>query len=142
MRKFLILDKVLLIDPSRELSDFLRFCVDRFWPGLQIVSYQSARGCPEEKFDCTEFDLVVMEHGPHIPPEQGIAWLETIRRHPAAPAVVVISSELTESVGAKAECLGAAAVLKKNDLSPNRFADCLDQVFGGLAPDLGSAAFA
>jgi DNA-binding NarL/FixJ family response regulator len=138
MPKYEILNKALVIDPSGELVDFLRFCAGRFWPGLEIVSHLWERGCPDENFDWAGFDLVVMEHRPRQPHEQGIAWLEAIRRHPAAPAVVLISSELNERSRMEAKRLGADAVLNKNNLSPNRFADCLDQVFGGLAPDSDS----
>ncbi len=135
MPKYEILNKALVIDPSSELSHLLRFCAGRFWPGLEIVSHLWERGCPDENFDWTGFDLVVMEHRPRKPYAQGIAWLDAIRRYPTAPAVVLICSELTERLRVEAKCLGAVAVLDKCKLSPNRFADCLDQVFGGLVPD-------
>jgi hypothetical protein len=122
--------KALVIDPSGELRDFLRFCAARFWPGLQIVSYLCARG-PDEKFDLGGFDLIVVEHRLHHPHDQGIAWVRAIRRNLAAPAVVLICGELTEGLRAQAQRVGAAAVLNKSDLSPSRFAECLDRVWGG-----------
>src|SRR5262245_54989661 len=90
------LNKALVIDPSGELRDFLRFCAGRFWPNLQIVSYLWARGCPDETYDWAGFDLVVLEHRLHNRQDNGIEWLRTMRQNPAAPAIVFISSELTE----------------------------------------------
>ena len=61
------LNKALVIDPSGELRDFLRFCAGRLWPKLEIVSYRWARGCPDETFDWKGFDLVVLEERLHVP---------------------------------------------------------------------------
>lgn len=135
MASYPVLNKALVIDPSGELRDFLRFCAGRFWPGLKIVGHLWARGCPDESFDWSGYDLVVMEHRLHNSNDRGIAWLREIRRNPAAPPVVLISGELTESLRAEAERVGAAAALSKNDLSPSQFAECLDRVLGGARPE-------
>jgi CheY-like chemotaxis protein len=139
MATYPALNKALVIDPSGELRDFLRFCSGRLWPNLEIVSYLWARGCPGEMFDWTGFDLVVLEHRLHNSHDQGIEWLRAMRRNPAAPAIVLIAGELTESLRAEAERAGAAAVLDKNDLSPRRFAECLDRASRGPTPDSSSA---
>ena len=129
------LNKVLVIDPSGELRDFLRFCGGRLGRNLQIVSYLWARGCPDESYDWTGFDLVLLEQRLHNPQDRGIEWLRAMRRNPAAPAIVLISDELTERLRAEAEHAGAAAVLNKNDLSPRRFSECLDQLQGIATPE-------
>ena len=133
------LNKVLVIDPSGELRDFLRFCAGRLWPNLEIVSYLWARGCPDETYEWAGFDLVVMEHRLHNPHDQGIEWLRAMRGNPAAPAIVLIAGELTEGLRAEAERVGAAAVLNKNDLSPRRFSECLERALRGSHPDSGSS---
>jgi DNA-binding NarL/FixJ family response regulator len=133
------LKKALVIDPSGELRDFLRFCAGRFWPNLEIVSYLWARGCPSATYEWAGFDLVVMEHRLHHPDDQGIEWLRAMRRNPAVPAVVLITDELTESLRTEAERAGAAAVLNKNDLSPRRFGECVDRALRGTRPESRSA---
>ena len=65
MATYPALNKALVIDPSGELRDFLRFCAGRFWPNLQIVSYLWARGCPDETYEWAGFDLVVLEERLH-----------------------------------------------------------------------------
>jgi hypothetical protein len=135
MSSYPALNKALVIDPSGELRDFLRFCAARLWPRLQIVGYLWARGCPDESFDWSGYDVVVMEHRLHNAHDRGVAWVGAIRRNPAAPPVVLVSGELTESLQEEAERVGAAAALSKNDLSPSRFAECLDRVFGGSGSD-------
>ena len=140
MATYPALNKALVIDPSGELRDFLRFCAGRFWPNLQIVSYLWARGCPDESFDWTGFDLVVLEQRLHNPQDRGIDWLRAMRENPAAPPIVLISDELTASLRSEAEQVGAAAVLDKSGLSPRQFAECLDQARRGVAP--GSMAVA
>jgi DNA-binding response OmpR family regulator len=139
MATYPALNKALVIDPSGELRDFLRFCAGRFWPNLEIVSYLWARGCPTETYEWAGFDLVVLEHRLHNPQDQGIEWLRAMRRNPAAPAIVLIVGELTESLAVEAQHAGAAAVLNKNDLSPRRFAECLDRVLRGSPQASGSA---
>jgi len=140
MATYPALNKALVIDPSGELRDFLRFCAGRFWPNLEIVSYLWARGCPGETYEWAGFDVVVLEHRLHNPHDQGIEWLRAMRRNPAAPAIVLIVGELTESLRAEAERAGAAAVLNKNDLSPRRFAECLDRVLRGAPADCDSSS--
>jgi hypothetical protein len=130
MASYPALNKALVIDPSGELRDFMRFCAARFWPGLQIVGYIWARGCPDESFDWSGYDLVVMEHRLHNSQDCGVAWLQSIRRNPGAPPVVLICGELSESLRAQAERAGAAATLTKNDLSASQFAECLGRVLG------------
>ena len=127
MASYPVLKKALVIDPSGELRDFLRFCAGRFWPDLEIVSYLWARGCPDQAYDWTGFDLVLLEHRLHSHYDQGIEWLRAIRRNPTAPPIVLISGELTDSLRSEAERVGAAAVLDKNDLSPRRFAQSVER---------------
>jgi eukaryotic-like serine/threonine-protein kinase len=127
MTTYPVLKKALVIDPSGELRDFLRFCAGRFWPDLEIVSYLWARGCPDQAYDWTGFDLVLLEHRLHSHYDQGIEWLRAIRRNPTAPPIILISGELTDSLRTEAERVGAAAVLDKNDLSPRRFAQSVEQ---------------
>ena len=139
METYPALNKVLVIDPSGELRDFLRFCAGRFWPSLEIESYLWARGCPGETYDWAGIDLVLLEHRLHSPQDQGIEWLRAMRRNPAVPLIVLIAGELTESLRIEAERVGAAAVLSKNDLSPRRFADCLNRALRGADPNWRSA---
>lgn len=137
------LNKALVIDPSGELRDFLRFCAGRLWPQLEIVSYRWARGCPDETFDWKGFDLVVLEERLHVPGDRGVNWLRTLRRNSAVPAIVLVAHELTEKLRTEAERAGAAGVLNKDDLSPRRFAECVDRALRGpveeAAPTVAAA---
>ena len=125
------LNKALVIDPSGELRDFLRFCAGRLWPKLEIVSYLWARGCPRDTFDWTGFDLVVLEHRFHNPNDRGIDWVRTLRLNPAVPPIVLVAGERTENLRIEAERAGATAVLNKDDLSPRQFAECVERALRG-----------
>ena len=134
------LNKALVIDPSGELRDFLRFCAGRLWPKLEIVSYLWARGCPDETFDWTGIDLVVLENRLHDPQDRGIDWLRALRQNSAAPAIVLVAGELTENLRMEAELAGAVAVIDKDDLSPRHFAECLSRALSGPGEDFDSAS--
>jgi DNA-binding NarL/FixJ family response regulator len=136
------LNKALVIDPSGELRDFLRFCAGRLWPELEIVSYRWARGCPDETFDWKGFDLVVLEERLHVPGDRGVNWLRTLRRNSAVPSIVLVAHELTEKLRGEAERAGAAGVLNKDDLSPRRFAECVDRALRGPVEEAASTAAA
>jgi eukaryotic-like serine/threonine-protein kinase len=125
------LNKALVIDPSGELRDFLRFCAGRLWPKLEIVSYRWARGCPDETFDWTGFDLVVLEERLHVPGDRGVNWLRALRRNSAVPSIVLVAQEVTEKLRKEAERAGAAGVFNKDDLSPRGFAECVDRALRG-----------
>ena len=132
------LNKALVIDPSGELRDFLRFCAGRLWPKLEIVSYLWARGCPRDTFDWTGFDLIVLEHRLHNPNDRGIDWVRTLRLNPAVPPIVLIAGELTENLRIEAERAGATAVLNKDDLSPRQFAECVERALRGAGEEPNS----
>jgi DNA-binding NarL/FixJ family response regulator len=136
------LNKALVIDPSGELRDFLRFCAGRLWPKLEIVSYRWARGCPDETFDWKGFDLVVLEERLHAPGDRGVNWLRTLRRNSAVPSIVLVAHELTEKLRGEAERAGAAGVLNKDDLSPRRFAECVDRALRGPVEEAASTVAA
>jgi serine/threonine protein kinase len=136
------LNKALVIDPSGELRDFLRFCAGRLWPKLEIVSYRWARGCPDETFDWKGFDLVVLEERLHVPGDRGVNWLRTLRPNSAVPSIVLVAHELTEKLRGEAERAGAAGVLNKDDLSPRRFAECVDRALRGPVEEAASTAAA
>jgi DNA-binding NarL/FixJ family response regulator len=136
------LNKALVIDPSGELRDFLRFCAGRLWPKLEIVSYRWARGCPDETFDWKGFDLVVLEERLHVPGDRGVNWLRTLRPNSAVPSIVLVAHELTEKLRGEAERAGAAGVLNKYDLSPRRFAECVDRALRGPVEEAASTAAA
>src|SRR3984893_4403479 len=135
MATYPALNKALVIDPSGELRDFLRFCAGRLWPKLEIVSYRWARGCPDETFDWKGFDLVVLEERLHVPGDRGVNWLRTLRRNSAVPSIVLVAHELTEKLRGEAERAGAAGVLNKDDLSPRRFAECGDRALRGAGEE-------
>jgi serine/threonine protein kinase len=136
------LNKALVIDPSGELRDFLRFCAGRLWPKLEIVSYRWARGCPDETFDWRGFDLVVLEERLHVPGDRGVNWLRTLRRNSAVPSIVLVAHELTEKLRTEAERAGAAGVFNKDDLSPRRFAECVDRALRGPVEEAASTVVA
>ena len=136
------LNKALVIDPSGELRDFLRFCAGRLWPKLEIVSYRWARGCPDETFDWSGFDLVVLEERLHVPGDRGVNWLRTLRRNSAVPSIVLVAHELTEKLRTEAERAGAAGVFNKDDLSARRFAECVDRALRGPVEEAASTVVA
>ena len=140
MSPYAPINKALVIDPSGELRDFLRFCAGRIWPKLEIVSYLWARGCPDDAFDWTGIDLVVLEHRLHDTHVRGIDWLRALRQNPAVPSIVLVAGELTENLRVEAELAGAAAVFDKDDLSPRQFAERLTRALHGPDEELDSAS--
>lgn len=131
--------KVLVIDPSGEARDFLRYCSARAWSRLVIVPYNFSLGPPRADFDWSGFDLVVLEQQLNAPDQKGVAWLLEIRRCERAPPVIMLIGALTDDLRRQAKLAGAAAVLGKDEISSSVFIQCVKRILGG-SPSTGDTA--
>ncbi|MGA2187355.1 MAG: protein kinase [Steroidobacteraceae bacterium] len=131
--------KVLVIDPSGEARDFLRYCVARVWSKLIITPYDFALGRPGANFDWSRFDLIILEQQLNVPGEEGLEWLREIRRNERAPPVIMLVGAPTDELRREAKRAGAGAFLGKDEITSNAFVRCVRRVLSG-APSTGDTA--
>jgi serine/threonine-protein kinase PpkA len=131
--------KVLVIDPSGEARDFLRYCVARAWSKLIITPYDFALGRPGANFDWSTFDLIILEQQLNVPGQEGLEWLREIRRNERAPPVIMLVGAPTDELRREAKRAGAGAFLGKDEITSNAFVRCVRRVLSG-APSTGETA--
>jgi len=131
--------KVLVIDPSGEARDFLRYCAARAWSKLSITLYNFAAGRPGSQFDWSQYDFVILEQQLNAPGEVGLEWLREIRQNERAPPIIMLVGAPTDELRREAKRVGAAAFLGKDETTSNAFVRCVRRVLSG-APSSGDTA--
>ena len=131
--------KLMVIDPSGEIRDFVRYCAARAWANLIITPYDFAKGRPGPDFNWEGFDLILLEQRLNIPTELGLTWLKEIRAQPETPPVIMLVGAPSDDLRRDAKRAGAAAFLGKDEVTPNVFVRCVERVLSG-APSTGETA--
>jgi tRNA A-37 threonylcarbamoyl transferase component Bud32 len=131
--------RVLVIDPSGEARDFLRYCAARAWSKLIITPHDFALGRPGPDYDWSRFDLVILEQQLNAPGQMGLDWLREICRDERAPPVIMLVGKPTDDLRRDAKRAGAAAFLGKDETTSNAFVRCVRRVLSG-APSTGDTA--
>jgi len=131
--------KVLVIDPSGEARDFLRYCAARAWSKLVITPHNFALGRPGPQFEWSGFDFVILEQQLNAPDQEWLEWLREIRRSDRAPPVIMLVGAPTDKLRRDAKQAGAAAFLGKDETTSHAFVRCVRRVLSG-APSTGETA--
>jgi len=57
-----MLNKILIIDDSPEIKDFIKYCISRVWPAVEIDIYDPVQGQPDEEFNWDPYDLLILDY--------------------------------------------------------------------------------
>jgi tRNA A-37 threonylcarbamoyl transferase component Bud32/FixJ family two-component response regulator len=116
--------RFLIVDHSSEFRGALAGMLRARWPAAQTDDWDpQQRGNPGEVL-AGGYSAVLLES--HPGGEDGIAWVERIRRNPEAPPVVLIADQGDTHVAIQALKAGAADFLRKSGLTPERLARSLE----------------
>jgi FixJ family two-component response regulator/tRNA A-37 threonylcarbamoyl transferase component Bud32 len=117
--------RFLIVDHSSEFRGALAGMLRARWPAAQTEDWDPRqRGDPAGSLAAGGYSAVLLESQPAG--EDGIAWVQRIRRDPAAPPVVLIADSGDTHVAIQALKAGAADFLRKNGLTPERLARSLE----------------
>jgi FixJ family two-component response regulator/tRNA A-37 threonylcarbamoyl transferase component Bud32 len=113
--------RLLIVDESREFRSTLAGMLRARWPDAQIEEWDPReRGNPQSTLLHEHYDAVLLDTAPAG--EDGLSWVEDIRRVPDAPPVVLLTGTGNDSLAVKAMKAGAADFLRKPGLAGERLA--------------------
>ena len=117
--------RFLIVDHSSEFRGTLAGMLRARWPGAETEDWDpSQRGDPGGNLVSGGYSAVLLES--HPAGQDGIAWVERIRRDPQAPPVVLIADQGDTHVAIQALKAGAADFLRRSGLTPERLARSLE----------------
>jgi tRNA A-37 threonylcarbamoyl transferase component Bud32/FixJ family two-component response regulator len=117
--------RFLIVDQSSEFRGALAGMLRARWPAAQTDDWDpSERGNPGADVASGSYSAVLLES--HPAGEDGLAWVERIRRDPKAPPVVLIADQGDTHVAIQALKAGAADFLRKSGLTAERLARSLE----------------
>jgi tRNA A-37 threonylcarbamoyl transferase component Bud32/FixJ family two-component response regulator len=117
--------RFLIVDHSSEFRGALAGMLRARWPTAETTDWDPRqRGDPGSSLAAGGYSAVLLES--HPAGEDGIAWVERIRRDPKAPPVVLIADQGDTHIAIQALKAGAADFLRKSGLTPERLARSLE----------------
>ena len=117
--------RFLIVDQSSEFRGALAGMLRARWPEAQTDDWDPRqRGDPGGNLAAGGYSAVLLES--HPAGQDGIAWVERMRRDPKAPPVVLIADQGDTHVAIQALKAGAADFLRRSGLTAERLARALE----------------
>lgn len=125
-----MLNKILVIDDSDAIKDFIKYCISRNWPSAEVELYDPVEGLPAEDFDWAQYDLVILDYQLGLPDEDGLDWLKILSHYSNIPPILFMTAYSHEDIAVQAIKLGAEDYLNKDDLSAKRLSERIAIIVG------------
>ncbi len=123
-----LLMRILLIDNSKEIFAFVRYCLSLTWPYAELEHYPPACGKSGLEFDWCRYDLLLLDYQSALMDPEGLSRLRDLKRYRDAPVTLLLSPYANEKTAIQASQLGADYCFNKNDLSPERFTAAITEI--------------
>lgn len=125
-----MLNKILIIDDSPEIKDFIKYCISRVWPAVEIDIYDPVQGQPDEAFDWDPYDLLILDYQLGLVDEDGLDWLSNFKRYSNIPPILFMTAYSHEDIAVQAIKLGAEDYLNKEELSAKKLSERIGIIIG------------
>ncbi len=125
-----MLNKILIIDDSAAIKEFIKYCISRNWPSAEVELYDPVEGLPAEDFDWAQYDLVILDYQLGLPDEDGLDWLKILSHYSNIPPILFMTAYSHEDIAVQAIKLGAEDYLNKDDLSAKRLSERIAIIVG------------
>jgi tRNA A-37 threonylcarbamoyl transferase component Bud32/CheY-like chemotaxis protein len=123
-----MLARILVIDSDPGTAHLIKYCLGRSVRPVELELYHPSRGLPASDVYLGKFDLIVLEYQLGLHDQTGLDWLGVLRGQQAAPAVVMLTGRGSENVAVQALKQGAHDYFNKEDLSPRRFCESIEEL--------------
>ncbi len=125
-----MLNRILIIDDSTAIKEFIKYCLSRNWPTVEIELYDPAQGLPAENFDWAQYDLLILDYQLGLADGDGLDWLKIISSYSNVPPILFLTAYSHEDIAVQAIKLGAEDYLNKDDLSAKRLSERIAIIIG------------
>ncbi len=125
-----MLNRVLIIDDSTAIKEFIKYCLSRNWPTVEIELYDPVQGLPAEKFGWAQYDLLILDYQLGLVDEDGLDWLKILSSYSNIPPILFLTAYSHEDIAVQAIKLGAEDYLNKDDLSAKRLSERIAVIIG------------
>ena len=115
-----MLNRILIIDDSLAIKEFIKYCLSKAWPAVEIDIYDPAQGQPDEAFDWVQYDLIILDYQLGLSDEDGLDWLKKFNTYSNIPPILFMTAYSHEDIAVRAIKLGAEDYLNKDKLSAKR----------------------
>lgn len=130
-----MLRRILIIDDSDEVRDLVKYCTARPWPDVEIVLYHPNKGMPKQDFGWQDYDLVILDYQLGLSGEDGLDWLKTMKRYAGISPILFMTAHSSVDNAVKAMKFGAANYLNKEELTPKKFTECIEEILKDQGQD-------
>lgn len=123
-----MLRRILIIDDSDEVRDLVKYCTARSWPDAEIILYHPNKGIPKKDFGWQDYDLIILDYQLGLSGEDGLDWLKAMKTYPGVSPILFMTAHSTVDNAVKAMKFGAANYLNKEELTPKKFTECIEEI--------------
>lgn len=125
-----MLNRILIIDDSLAIKEFIKYCLSKAWPAVEIDIYDPAQGQPDEAFDWVQYDLIILDYQLGLSDEDGLDWLKKFNTYSNIPPILFMTAYSHEDIAVRAIKLGAEDYLNKDELSAKRLTERISEIIG------------
>jgi ActR/RegA family two-component response regulator len=112
------LEKVLIIDDNSDYRKLIKTFIKKLLPGVQSIEYDPVfEGVPDDSFDWSEIDVLLLDHNLSIIGTTGLDILHQHHKKASFPATIMLTGAGTEEVVIRALKLGIYEYQSKQSLT-------------------------
>ena len=115
------LEKILLFDDDSDYRNLLKDYLGKLFPNVELIEHDPvASGMPDEKFDWSSFDVLVLDYYLCIHNFTGLDLLHKYHKNPNFPATIMLTGAGNEEVAIHALDFGIYEYLNKGSLTKEK----------------------
>ncbi len=115
------LEKILLFDDDSDYRNLLKDYLGKLLPNVELIEHDPvASGMPDEKFDWSSFDVLVLDYYLCIHNFTGLDLLHKYHKNPNFPATIMLTGAGNEEVAIHALDFGIYEYLNKGSLTKEK----------------------
>lgn len=123
--------RILILDDDGDFRALLRTWLSKMFAAAELEEYDPvARGAPDESFDWSRYDVLILDYHLRVENVTGLDILQANRKNRLFPAAIMLTGAGNEEVAVRAVRAGVYDYLRKEKLEKERLRDAILAAFG------------
>lgn len=115
------LEKILIIDDNSDYRKLIKTFISKLLPNVEVIEYDPVfEGVPDENFDWSEIDVLLLDYHLSIVGTTGLDILHKHHKKPEFPATIMLTGEGTEEIAIRALKSGIYEYQPKQSLTKDK----------------------